>query len=420
MSSTAAGAAVSRCADLDALRGFAMLLGIALHAALSFFPSPWPVHDVRQSRWLGLFVVAVHGFRMPLFFLLSGFFTMLVFRRRGLRHLLARRTSRILLPLLLGVVTILPLDAAVKRAVGGPARAAADRFIAEKPAPPVAVVAGRESLAVERESLAAGRESWTARYRAFLASDRFRIPLGGSSWHLFKTPLFDHLWFLWHLCWLIAAFAAAARAGCAPTGRWMWWLVPASLIPQSFMGSAFGPDTSVALLPPPHLLLYYGCFFWFGAAACAATDGSHAADTAAMAGLGRRWKPLLAMAVIVLLPAVLVTAAQRNAATILQPAYAWSMSLGMIGLFHRWFSRPSGTVRWLADASYWMYLAHLPLVFLTQFVVRDWPWPVAVKFPLVVAVVTVVLLASYRWLVRDTLLGRLLDGPRPAAAPVTP
>ncbi len=65
MSSTAAGAAVSRRADLDALRGFAMLLGIALHAALSFFPSPWPVHDVRQSRWLGLFVVAVHGFRRP-------------------------------------------------------------------------------------------------------------------------------------------------------------------------------------------------------------------------------------------------------------------------------------------------------------------------------------------------------------------
>lgn len=403
MSSTAA--AVSRRADLDALRGFAMLLGIALHAALSFFPSPWPVHDVRQSRGLGLFVVAVHGFRMPLFFLLSGFFTMLVFRRRGLRHLLERRTSRILLPLLLGMVTILPLDAAVKRTVGGRA-GAADGVVTERPTTPAAAATGRESFA--------------ARYRAILASDRFRIPLGGSSWQLFTTPLFDHLWFLWHLCWLTAAFAAAAWAGCPPTGRWMWWLVPASLVPQSFMGSAFGPDTSVALLPPPHLLLYYGCFFWFGAAACAAADGGPPGGTTTMAGLSRRWRTLLAVGVIVLLPAVIVTSAQRTVATVLQPAYAWGMSLGMIGLFHHCFSRPSGTVRWLADASYWMYLAHLPLVFIAQFVVRDWPWPVAVKLPLVVAVVTAVLLASYRWLVRDTLVGRLLDGPRPAAAPASP
>ena len=31
--------------DLDALRGFAMLLGIGLHASLAFFPSFWPVQD---------------------------------------------------------------------------------------------------------------------------------------------------------------------------------------------------------------------------------------------------------------------------------------------------------------------------------------------------------------------------------------
>ena len=36
--------------DLDALRGFAMLLGIGLHAALSFYPSVWPVQDATASH----------------------------------------------------------------------------------------------------------------------------------------------------------------------------------------------------------------------------------------------------------------------------------------------------------------------------------------------------------------------------------
>ena len=35
--------------DLDALRGFAMLLGIGLHAALAFFPLFWPVQDRHAS-----------------------------------------------------------------------------------------------------------------------------------------------------------------------------------------------------------------------------------------------------------------------------------------------------------------------------------------------------------------------------------
>jgi fucose 4-O-acetylase-like acetyltransferase len=60
--------------DLDALRAFAMLLGIALHAALSFMDGIWMVRDDQMSGALTLLVHAVHGFRMPLFFLLSGLF----------------------------------------------------------------------------------------------------------------------------------------------------------------------------------------------------------------------------------------------------------------------------------------------------------------------------------------------------------
>lgn len=100
----------SRWHDLDALRAFAMLLGIALHASLSFFPWVWPVQDDTSSIEgpFDEFFHAVHGFRMPLFFLLSGFFTALLWRRKGLTNLLSQRIKRIALPLAIGMVTIVP------------------------------------------------------------------------------------------------------------------------------------------------------------------------------------------------------------------------------------------------------------------------------------------------------------------------
>jgi peptidoglycan/LPS O-acetylase OafA/YrhL len=95
--------------DLDALRAAAMLLGLVYHAALSFAAGfPWLVQDVSQSRGLYLFQAASHGFRMPLFFLLSGFFTAMMWRKRGLKALLHQRFRRIFLPCMLGVVTVVP------------------------------------------------------------------------------------------------------------------------------------------------------------------------------------------------------------------------------------------------------------------------------------------------------------------------
>ena len=62
-------------------------------------------------------VLAVHGFRMPLFFLLSGLFTAL-WRRRGLRALLGHRLRRIVVPFVLALLLIVPtIDWVAERAV---------------------------------------------------------------------------------------------------------------------------------------------------------------------------------------------------------------------------------------------------------------------------------------------------------------
>jgi peptidoglycan/LPS O-acetylase OafA/YrhL len=100
--------AFTRRSDLDALRAVAMLLGIVLHGALSFFPSFWVVADIRQAPAFGIVVSAIHGFRMPLFFVMSGFFSAMLLHRRGRGALVKHRFFRVLLPLLLGLVTIVP------------------------------------------------------------------------------------------------------------------------------------------------------------------------------------------------------------------------------------------------------------------------------------------------------------------------
>jgi len=103
--------AKKRYHDLDALRAFAMLLGIGLHGFMSFVPIPlpvWPAQDVNQHNGYLFALHAIHGFRLQLFFLVSGFFTAMMFRQRGLRGLINHRAKRILLPLVVFTILLSP------------------------------------------------------------------------------------------------------------------------------------------------------------------------------------------------------------------------------------------------------------------------------------------------------------------------
>ena len=103
----------TRRSDLDALRAAAMLLGIVLHASLSFFPSAWMVSDDRQDHRFGILFSAIHGFRMPVFFVMSGYFSAMLLHTRGRWALVRHRFRRVFLPLLAGMFTIVPLTVGI-------------------------------------------------------------------------------------------------------------------------------------------------------------------------------------------------------------------------------------------------------------------------------------------------------------------
>ena len=88
------------------------------------------------------------------------------------------------------------------------------------------------------------------------------------------------------------------------------------------------------------------------------------------------------------------------------------MSFALIGLFRRFMATERFWVRYLSDASYWMYLAHLPLVFIAQGVIASWDVPAIPKFLVISASVTAMLLVTYQHLVRYRALGTLLNGQR--------
>jgi hypothetical protein len=81
-------------------------------------------------------------------------------------------------------------------------------------------------------------------------------------------------------------------------------------------------------------------------------------------------------------------------------------------LFGAVLTRASTVIRYLSDSSYWLYLAHLPLCIAGQAVIAGWPGPVWIKLPLFSGVLTVFLLLTYQLMVRNTWIGRMLNGPR--------
>src|SRR5262249_58125176 len=106
----------------------------------------------------------------------------------------------------------------------------------------------------------------------------------------------------------------------------------------------------------------------------------------------------------------------------------WLFVFGLLGLFLRLVHRETRAVRYLADASYWLYLAHMPVLLAFQIAVADTGWTPAAKAWIVLGASVIALFVSYHLAVRPTWVGAILNGRRypigfplhSASAPRTP
>ena len=271
-------------------------------------------------------------------------------------------------------------------------------------------------------------------YAGWLKSDRFQTAFKNSKKkesrdqgifenlkprHLIFSRVFDHLWFLWFLCWLILLFTCAEsllhclgitleKISLFQLNTSMWWMVPFTLLPQLFMGTMtprmhFGPDTSLGILPQPHLVAYYAIFFGFGMSMF--ISGEKATT------LGRWW-PWHFLGSALCFPAALVTMSNPALTAIPQLLFAWLMCFGFIGAFRSWCSTESKIMRYISDSSYWLYLMHIPLVLFFACLIQTWKLPVVIKLCLICSSTTFVLLITYQLFVRHTWIGFVLHGPR--------
>ncbi len=406
MASERSSLSPTRYHALDALRGTAMFLGILLHAAIPYtkFPLPfWPVQDGERSSIFDVFLLIVHDFRMQTFFLLAGFFGCLLYKRYGWRYTAMHRLKRIGLPLALAMITIQPIVQAISVFAAAQQPDSATAFFGE----PVPIGDTPASAAIHH-----------------LTSGGF---LG----------LLVHLWFLWFLllCFSVmlplAWFANRLRDGPVArrwdeSARWLLqsrfrWIILAILtLPiLLLMKNPAGPDTSLGWWPPIHLLAYYFLFFLTGWTLYRHRDLLwHFTDG---------WRGTLLVANLLVLPvgAALMYLTMKpdiiglaNGTAFAIPAkavlglFTWLSIGGFTGLFLTYLAHERPWARWLADSSYWCYLASLPPVVLLQYLAMDWPLAAPVKFVIVSAGTIAVLLISYQWCVRYTWIGVLLNGRR--------
>jgi len=360
---------------LDDVRLFAVLAVVALHtsAAYATFVPWWYVADHGKNAVLNLVLVVTDGFVMPTLFSIAGYFALSSLQRHGVADFLVGKLKRLGVPLVVVTLFFCPIISYVVLLGQGTAETYGHYWL--------------------------------------------RILPTALDWHLHlltqesvpKMP--NHLWafYLWFLgmllvfCGLLALLAAVfgRRTGrTAPSdagfGLFAVWALLVAL--AEALGQVWIPDSrwvgfgAFFEFQPARAPLYLGMFLlgvyawdrqWFsrhripgrvwlwGVATIAAYLGMMASGAANMApGPKPVWIPCI-HGLARTLVAVTVTGL-------------------LVAVGQRFWNRPGGVRASLAAASYDIYLLHLPLVVVAQYVLVRLDVPPLVKFAGIFLTVTTV------------------------------
>ncbi|EMA4136629.1 glucans biosynthesis protein MdoC [Cronobacter turicensis] len=88
---------------LDSIRAWLMLLGIPFHISLIYSTHQWHVNSLTPSVGLTLFNDFIHAFRMQVFFVISGYFSYMLFLRYPRKRWWKVRVERVGIPMLTAI-----------------------------------------------------------------------------------------------------------------------------------------------------------------------------------------------------------------------------------------------------------------------------------------------------------------------------
>ena len=415
---------IDRLHYMDSLRAVAMFLGLVLHATVVF--ALW-TNDVNRphnepSKILNYVFEFIHLFRMQLFFLVAGFFSVMVCQKRGAASFAKNRFKRIAIPFVLCVLLLQPLAAA--------------QYMVD-------VVGEGESLG--------------SRYFEFLLNPEYILRE-----QRFTGNWFWHFWFLHMLMIYIGAFlignlivkklnlklAFVPRLLTLLSGKGGVLILAFVTFPCLMFSPAFGEVPTIGTAPD--IVIYYGLFFTMGIML-------FANQTALDRFVGNIKFHLIPFVVCscVLIPLIgeirlktppelmlqnlsLYTGVEAEASlvgsfpvvqnpfnftgltasfewylmNILRAYTAWCGVFLFIALFKRFFSAQSALGRYAADSAYFIYLIHFPIQLIMSEYLRDSIESSIACFWICLLGSTALCVVFYHLMCRATLIGTLLSGRR--------
>jgi glucan biosynthesis protein C len=368
---------------LDAARGILMILGIAFHAAKPYGVSNWIVKDDATSPFFDALAAFLTSFRMPAFFLISGFFAALTLGKDGPMRFLRKRALRILAPFAATLFSVNVVQLYVLQVRSG------------------------------------GRQG----FFAFVGSSEL--------WASFPTETWmSHLWFLGCLIVYFSTLGlGAALAGEVGRGRLasavgrvaslfarpvlLLSLLPLINLPALALLHAVPGLYEVRPLITMHEVVAYSPFFIVGLCVY-----SNERLYASMTRFHRGVVVLTAVAGLLLLlsPAPDATLAGRAVHAYIVHLWIWAAIYWVMVLFRAMFDRPSHTAVTLSDASYTIYLFHHLTVVVLASALTGLGLSIFLKYPAVVVATFAITLALHLLLIRRVIwLSWLFNGRRPLA-----
>jgi peptidoglycan/LPS O-acetylase OafA/YrhL len=89
---------------------------------------------------------------------------------------------------------------------------------------------------------------------------------------------------------------------------------------------------------------------------------------------------------------------------------SWMLAAGFIAFFVRFANQPNRFFAYFSEASYWIYIVHLPIVLPALNLLAKWEVPFFWSFVISTVFTFGISTLSYHWLVKDTIIGKFLAG----------